>query len=231
MSNSTVSDRHARLLRILARLQSGSGLDATAMAGELGVCRRTIFRDLKMMRQADVQIYYDKRLSCYRLLPQEGLTTAPTLDQEELTILVAAVHLSVLRNLPDCCDLLSQSIFKLLAKSSRRVRNHATRVIKSCSVNVGKHEDSVEATQVVHCILRAISRRKILRLKVVEPEANQEVETHFAPYQVIAVADTWQVMGRSSHHCGVRTFDPRHLRQLEITDEVYAIPRQFKLPC
>lgn len=229
MSLPTVPGRHARMLRILHQLQSGSGLNAEELAGQLGVCRRTIFRDLNMMRQAGVELYFEEHLDCYRLSPQENLVATPALDQEELTTLIAAVHLSVLRKLPDCDDLLRQSISKLLACSPRQVQHHATRVIKSCCVHAVDNEDNSQTAQIVHHILTAISQRKILRVKVVDPNAGTEIQTHFAPYQMIAAVDKWQVVGRSSHHRGVCTFEPRDMKQPEITDEIYAIPRRFQL--
>ena len=228
MSVSNVPARHARMLRILCQLQSGSGLNAEDLAGQLGVCRRTVFRDLNMMRQAGVDFYFDEKLDCYRLVPQEGLVATPALDQEELTTLIAAVHLSVLRRLPGCSDLLRQSISKLLACSPRHVQHHAARVIKSCCVSTVDNADNTQTAHIVQPVLLAISQRKILRMIVSDAEAGKEVQTRFAPYQMIAAVDTWHVVGRSSHHRGVRTFDSRQMRQPEITDEMYAIPRRFQ---
>ncbi len=228
MSVSTVPGRHARMLRILRQLQSGGGLNAEELADQLDVCRRTIFRDLNMMRQAGVEFYFDEQLDCYRLLPQEHLVAMPALDQEELTTLVAAVHLSVLRELPECSDLLRQSISKLLACSPRHVQHHATRVIKSCCVHAADPPASVPAAPIVHLILAAISQRKVLRVKIVDVEAGQEVVTRFSPYQMVAAVDKWQVVGRSSHHRRVCTFEPRQMKQPEMTDEIYAIPRGFQ---
>ncbi len=226
---SPIPDRQARMLRILRQLQLGSGLNATDLAGQLDVCRRTIFRDLNTMRRAGIDLHFDARFDCYRLTPQKNTVVMPKLEQDELTTLIAAVHLSVLRHMPDCSDLLRQSINKLLASSPRNVQNHATRVINSCCVNTADVKEGVKETRIVHHILSAISQRKILRVKVVDAEADEEIETRFAPYQVIAATDNWQVVGRSSHHRGVRTFDPRLMKHLEITDEIYAIPRRFHL--
>lgn len=228
MSDFTVSTRHARILRILSQLQAGAGLNATELACELNVSRRTVFRDLNMMRSAGVKLYYDDQLDCYRLSPQENLMATPALDHDELTILVAAVHLSVLRNLPDCHGFLRQSINKLLAGLPDRAQHHLARVIKSCSVRDAEDVADVKTVSVIQRILSAISQRKILRVTVFEPESGSEVVTHFAPYRIIAAADSWRVLGRSSHHRGVRTFDPRHMTQPEVIDEIYAIPPQFQ---
>ena len=94
MSVSSVPGRHVRMLQILGHLQSGGGLNADELAGQLDVCRRTIFRDLSLMREAGIEIYFDENMDCYRLPPQRDLVVMPTLEHEELTTLIAAVHLS-----------------------------------------------------------------------------------------------------------------------------------------
>ena len=218
------------MLQILGQLQSGNGLNADQLAGQLDVCRRTIFRDLNMMREAGIGLYFDGDTDCYRLAPRNDLVVAPTLEHEELTTLIAAVHLSVLRSLPECRDVLRRSTSKLLARSPRHVQHHVTRLTNSCTVRSAIDHYSSRATRFVHLILQAITQRRMLRITLVDTDGGREIETRFAPYQMIAAADTWQVIGRSSHHRGVRTFDPRNMKRSEMTDDIYAIPRHFQSP-
>lgn len=216
------------MLRILCQLQSGERLNVSELAGALNVCRRTVFRDLNMMRQAGLELRYDQRLDSYELVSQQGGVPTPELELDELTTLLAAVHLSVLRMAPHCQELLRQSITKLLAKSPHHVRHRATRVMRSCAVNVAEQVDDGGSMPFVHEVLTAISRRKVVRVTIVEIEVGCVLETRFAPYQMIAAANSWRVKGRSSLHRGVRTFDAAQLRQLEITDENYSIPRRYQ---
>ncbi|MFO7901060.1 MAG: helix-turn-helix transcriptional regulator [Planctomycetota bacterium] len=227
MKKSSVSDRHARILKILRQLQAGGRRNVAELAGELNVCRRTVFRDLNTLRQAGIELDYDARLDCYQLPPQREFVPAPELDLDELTTLVAAVHLSVLSNVPECHDLLRQSINKLLVGSPRHVRQHAIRVMKSCAVHA-EGEDDVQKHPLMHQILTAITQRKILRVTIIELGVGDEAETRFAPYQMVAAANTWRVTGRSSLHGGVCTFGPRQMKRPEVTDEIYAIPRQYE---
>ncbi len=228
MSASSVSGRYARLLQILHHLQSGGGLNADDLAGQLEVCRRTIFRDLSLMRAAGIEICFDEKVDCYRLQPRRDLVVMPTLEHEELTTLVAAVHLSVLRHLPGCSDLLRQSTNKLLAQSPYQVQHHAIRLINSCSIRPIADRGFAQVAQVMDHILQAICQRRILRLTLVEAKKKKEITTRFAPYQVIATTEAWQVVGRSSHHRSVRTLDPCNIRRTQMTDEIYAIPPRFQ---
>ncbi|MBM4090387.1 MAG: HTH domain-containing protein, partial [Planctomycetes bacterium] len=73
MTGAAVPGRQTRMLKILSRLQAGGGLNATQLADQLEVCRRTIFRDLSLMREAGVSVYYDGVTDCYRLSPNGDL--------------------------------------------------------------------------------------------------------------------------------------------------------------
>ncbi len=228
MCASSVAGRHARLLQILSHLQSGSGLNASRLAGELAVCRRTIFRDLRLMRAAGIEIHFDEEMKCYRLQSRRDLMVMPTLEHEELTSLLTAVHFSILRHLPTWSDVLRQSTNKLLAHSPYQVQHHATRLISSCSLQWGSDSCSERVDVVIHQVLEAISRRRVLRLKLQDGGWNREVTTHFAPYQVIAGTESWQIIGKSSHHQAVRTLDPCQIQSTQMTEEIYAVPRQYQ---
>jgi len=227
MTGAAVPGRQTRMLKILSRLQAGGGLNATQLADQLEVCRRTIFRDLSLMREAGVSVYYDGVTDCYRLSPNGDLMVAPTLESHELTTLVAALHFSVLQVVPGCSEILRQSTAKLLSQSSRDMKHSVARLVDSCSVR-GLEDYPLQATHVVHRVLQAIGLRRALQIAVGEPGAAKPLRTRLCPYEIIATPESWEVVGRSSHHRDVRTFDPRDIREAELTDEVYAIPRRFK---
>ncbi len=214
-------DRHARILKILAQLQNGGGVDATGLSRQLGVCRRTVFRDLSLMRRAGVDVYFDEDLHSYRLVPDEGSVVLPKLDADELTTLISAVHLSVLQSLPEYTESLRKSTTKLLSQSSSSVRHAVSRLTDSCVVP-RPHCSSPRAVQVVHHVLQALRLRRSLAVTL-----RGAVQTQFSPYQVVADPQGWQVTGKSSWHRDVRCLDPSDVVRVELTDQVYAVPRNY----
>ena len=132
MSVSRMRRRHVRLLRMLSHLQSGDGFNVGELADQLGICRRTVFRDLSVLREAGFRVQFDGAMDSYRLADRRDVVVAPVLDPEELTTLVAAAHLSVLRSLPECRDVLRRSTNKLLGGLPDRVRHDALRLTNSC---------------------------------------------------------------------------------------------------
>jgi predicted DNA-binding transcriptional regulator YafY len=214
-----------RVLQILRHLQSGSGFTVQELAGRLDVCRRTVFRDLSLLRDAGIQLVFDAQRECYRLASHDDLVVMPELDADELTTLVTAVHLSMLQGIPSCRDILRQTTNKLLALSPFHVRHSVTRLADSCVVDMPSHDYSPNTVRVMHQILQALQQRRMLHVRLCASHPEGPLETRLATYQVLVTINAWQVTGRSSHHNAVKTFDPRQIAQADITDEVYAIPR------
>ena len=66
-SGKSAVQRQARVLRMLNCLQSGPNFNAAELAERLKVSRRTVYRDLKMIRDAGVPVHFDAEHSAYRL--------------------------------------------------------------------------------------------------------------------------------------------------------------------
>jgi proteasome accessory factor B len=142
--------------------------------------------------------------------------------------LAAAIHFSKLRHVADCNALLSQSIRKLLAESPKHVQHSVGRLMRSCGL--GDHNECLvtHGSPIVRHVLSAIALRRKLSIKVAGDHPGSAIETRLAPYQMIASSDAWQVVGLSSRHRSVRTFDARQLTEPNLTNQAYAIPRGYQ---
>lgn len=228
MSAPTVLARHARVLRILRQLQTGTGLNATEMADQLDVCRRTIFRDLELLREAGIAFRFDSAARCYRLAPRDGLLVAPELDVDELAILIAAIRLSMLQGVPDYRVVLRQAVNKLLAQSPFPVRHGVSLLAGSCVLATPADRYTPQVTQVLHVALQGLRQRKWLDLHLAPADREVPLRTRLAVYQIQVDAHAWRLVGRSSHHQEVQTFDVSDIALARLADEVYAIPRSYR---
>jgi predicted DNA-binding transcriptional regulator YafY len=55
------------------------------------------------------------------------------------------------------------------------------------------------------------------------------IQTRLSPYRLVFSRHSWYVIGRSSLHRSVRIFKLTRIRELELTDDSYEIPRNFSL--
>ena len=86
----------ARIVRLLLDLQIGQAWDPIQLAQELGVSRRTIFRDIATLRRAGVPIHFDVQQNSYRL-PQPNAKRARGLSAQEIGVLAIAAHFAAKR--------------------------------------------------------------------------------------------------------------------------------------
>ncbi len=228
MSAAPALGRHVRVLQILRHLQSGRSVSVEELAGRLAVCRRTVFRDLNLLRHAGVKLAFDARAQCYQLAPCDDLLIMPQLDADELTTLVTAVHLSMLQGIPTCRDTLRQTTNKLLATSPFPMRHSVTCLADSCALDTAVHDYPPCAVRAVDQVLQALRHRRVLEVRLCPSHPEGALDTRLSTYQVVVNVHAWQITGRSSHHRAVRTFDPRHIAQADLTDEAYAIPRGYR---
>ena len=221
-------DRHVRALRILTCLQSGPCFNAKKLAQQLRVSRRTIHRDLNLIREAGIQVCYNGRDSAYRLAPQSPQhLPPPTFDPEELTTLVMAAHLSVLQNLPDMGGAASLSVAKLLGAYPGSVRDAVARLLNACVLQLPSGDVPGRTREVIRVLLRAIGNQNQVRCTIQEDATQISYQTLIAPYRLVVSLERWILIGRSSIHRCVRSFPLAKIEAIELTEEPYQLPSNF----
>lgn len=80
-----------RLLQRIGLLQVGRGYNTESLALECGVSRRTIFRDLEVLRQSGIPLAFDERQQHY-CIPGSCLLPPTNFTPEEALSLVVLCH-------------------------------------------------------------------------------------------------------------------------------------------
>jgi predicted DNA-binding transcriptional regulator YafY len=119
--------RPKRLLKLESLLQGGHVWSPKRLAELFGVCTRTIYRDIQLLRDADIPIQFDPLHGGYRLIRIED---EPRLNADELVALLLAVRHAQL--LPDLiartCD---TAVRKVLLSTPSEARNEALRILEN----------------------------------------------------------------------------------------------------
>lgn len=228
MKNARLVSRHSRLLAIMSRLQLGHGMTLDQLASDAGVCRRTIYRDLALLRSAGIDVYHDVATGRYLLMGNAQLSIVPSMEPDELTALVTAVHLSPLRSLPCFSSWLDQTTWKLLANCPTVVRNRAVRLSTACQVKVPDHTDVDRAGRITQAVMQSISERRVLHITLNDRESGR-IQTLFSPYRITATHAAWEVTGMSAAHRRICCLAVNRITQAELTEQPYAIPRHFNV--
>jgi predicted DNA-binding transcriptional regulator YafY len=94
------ADRLGRILSVLRLIQSRGKWNAKAVASELEVTERTVYRDLEALEFAGVPWLFDSKQQCYRVrsdyrFPVPNLTESEIVGQAVATAITRAARLDV----------------------------------------------------------------------------------------------------------------------------------------
>jgi predicted DNA-binding transcriptional regulator YafY len=211
--------RFARCLRLLEILQSRIGYHAEELANDLGVTPRTIFRDLRLLRDAGVSLNLDVRTKGYMVGSQLRMEPARLGDEELLALLLAA-HVSVLSRDPQIAALLHRAVRKLLRQASANCREKAANLLNSVVRQPPCLPWAKGRKDICSTIIRALCRKQPIRIVYhASHETRGPVQTKITPHHLVVSEATWSLIGRSSWHRRTCNVDIGLIQQAEQIEE------------
>ena len=154
--------RLERLLKLVSLMESGQPKTGEQIAETFKVCKRTVFRDIKLLRTANVPIAFDTVSKGYRLNRPRGFVSVdsgeppmtvrmqsgeacscPKIKAEEIVALLIAVKMAghVPQEIAGACDI---ALAKILATASPAVREQAIALLRQCGDPVPMQYDVLQ---------------------------------------------------------------------------------------
>jgi predicted DNA-binding transcriptional regulator YafY len=223
--------RLQRLLRLVELLQSGRIYNSKDLAEICGVSRRTVFRDLRTLQDSDLPLQYDERKQGYSFsLPTYLPPTNFTLD-ETLFLLILCDELGHRSRGVPLSRSAQTAAFKLLSNLPRHLREKVGELAESISVRIDSHNPLFEAKPHYDLLLQAISERRQIRIRYnsLFKDERGEIGTLLSPYRLLFNRRSWYVIGRSSLHREIRTFNIGRILAAEMLTSRFTIPERFSL--
>jgi predicted DNA-binding transcriptional regulator YafY len=223
--------RHARAIRLLTCLQGGTTLNAVELSRRLKVSRRTIYRDVRLIRHAGIAIEFDSESCGYRLEGERQPAVMPAiLSEREVAQLALTAHLSPLCAMPQFRIAVRETLGRLLMAFSRDVRDAVADLLNSCEVSLPCPEYPDQVLDRVEVILGAMVRRRQVRLELASqadaPSIPRPVK--FAPYYLVAELDDWILLGRCSEDNRLVRVAVSQIVDVCILNEPYRVPANFR---
>lgn len=220
-------DRIARVLGVLNLIQSRGRWNAKAIADELSVSERTIFRDLEVLEFSGVPWYFDETELCYRLRSDIRFPTLVLSDDEVLGQAVATA-LSKVANLAGGPGA-APTTRKLAAKSTAQTQQllaDAGRLIEVFSLQLAdhsKHQEAIKTTQL------ALLQRKRLAGVYDSPHESKPRKLIVHPYRLCLIKAAWYVVGRIEGESATKTLRVARFKTLRMLEEAADVPEGFDL--
>lgn len=224
-------DRIRRLLRLVEVLRSGRVLNSQQLSDFCGVSRRTTFRDLKALSESGVDVQYDEERQGY-LLPASMMLppTGFTLD-ETLSLLLLCNELGDANRGIPFQGAASSAGYKLLSNLPRQLRELVGEISESISIQLEAFNPLEDSKLWFERLRESLGHRRQVRISYRSLTEGEEgvLTTLLSPYRILFKHRSWYVIGRSSLHRQVRTFNLGRIQSMTVVDSHYTIPPRFSL--
>lgn len=199
------------------------------MAKACGVGRRTIFRDLETLREAGVPLEFDAAAQRYSIACGFFVPTADLTAEETLSIMTLAdAYAQQRRNLPFYLSVQSAAA-KLERNLPPPVRQKLRKTTRAVRIRPNRVVALTDKTTVYERFVEAIEKRQVAQVEYESLTEWERISTKLRPYQLLFSQHSWYVIGHSSLHRDVRTFNLAQTSSVTLLSQRFTLPRGFDL--
>ncbi len=189
--------------------------------------RRTIFRDLDVLRQSGVPLVFDENEQRYRIPSDYYLPPTNFTPEEALALIVLCSDLGEHSHLPFFRPAQSAAL-KLESSLPDRLRRQLRSPGSAIKIRLEPSNQLSAHEGIYDQLVDALAQQRCVRIGYRSP-IEPEVSTKLQPYRLLFSRRSWYLIGRSSLHRSVRTFNVGRITQIDALDDGYEIPRGFSL--
>ncbi len=218
--------RQWQLIQRLAKSRYGVGLDD--LADDLGVVRRTVYRDLDALMLAGFPLVSEKREGrvFYRFLESFKLGDVPFTPDE---ILAFAFSEDLLRVLEGTVfhDSIRSALAKIQAGLGPELAAYLARLGESFRVLPGPHKNYAEMRDTIQALSDAVLRHHTVRMRYRTGRTGAVATRELDPYRIWYRSGGLYVVGLDHKSGEIRTFAIQRIRHLEPSERRFEPPADF----
>lgn len=227
--NMSSASKIRRMLQILEYLQSGRRYHTGQLAEFLGVSKRTVFRDLRILQDSGIQLLYDESEQGYWIPPSTFLPPTDLTVGETLSLLLLGEKLGQSEVGVPFQGAARDAALKLLANLPESIRSHISELSSRLQISLEPQRAPADSQQHYENVMKAIELRCKVRVRYHSLLEEKTISTLVSPYEMFFQNRAWYVVGRSSLHREVRTFQIGRIQSSTLTADNYVIPPRFSL--
>jgi len=220
------TDRIQRLLKMIMLLQAGTSRTSDDMADELGVSRRTVFRDLRTLQSAGVPCGYNPETG-FTIEKQFYLPPINLSISETLGLLLLGRTAESQRGRPLVGPALS-AINKLVSTLPEEIRAECAQVSDSLSVNPGPMESLSGEGAYFGKLQFCVGQHRKCRIHYNSLADGGRINVVIHPYLMHYASRAWYVFAFSELHNDVRVFKINRILDAQMLDDTFTPKPRFK---
>ncbi len=226
--SATKGRRIHRLLKLVSLLQSGRGETTRSLAEQCGVSRRTIFRDLELLRESEIQVEFDEQTQSFVMQGCRSLRATTFTSLEAMALLALCLHVGNHDGLP-LMDQAASAVRKIESNLPSSLRDELTETLRTIEIALLPKNPLHGQDETFRQLAQAVTQRRSVRIRYYDATKRKEISTKLNPYRVFFRTRSWFVVGRSSLHRQIRTFNIGRVMELTELEDTFRIPRGFSL--
>lgn len=222
------SGRVFRLLKIITLMQTGRPYDADAMAAELGVSRRTLFRDLKLLELVGVPCRFDHNVGSYKTA--EGFFLQPVrLTLEESLALLLVTRVFIARQVHPAYHYAVDAALKIESTIPAAVLEHCGAWLSGLSIRWPASSWADAVSGLFEKLQRALADHRRVRMRYDSIHDDREVSLLCDPLRLVFMTRGWYLIAHSHLHGEVRTFKVDRIVEVAVTEDRFEPDADFSL--
>jgi proteasome accessory factor B len=218
--------RQWKLIQLLAKARYGVVPDS--LADELGVNRRTVYRDLDALMFAGFPITSERRDThvYWRVIDGWRLGDTPFTPDE---LLALGFSEDLLRSLEGTVfhDSIASALAKIRASLGPELAGFLGKLRESFRVLPGPHKNYADLADVIRTLNEAVLARRTVRMKYTTARTGKTQAREFDPYRVWYRSGGLYAIGHDHKSGELRTFAVDRIRAPELTERRFTVPGDF----
>lgn len=220
--------RAHRLIRIVQTLQSGRQCGVASLAEAMGISRRTVFRDIGVLKDAGIECLYDAETETYRIDHSHFLQPLNLSLEEALSLMLMTRKMIDDRIVPLASSALSAGM-KIESALPADIRAHCGALLAGVEICGLQVSDVDAVTDALLRIEEAIANARMVQIRYDSYYEKAEIETVVHPYRVMFRRRGWYTVGHSVKHGEVRMFKLERILAMTTLDRSFKRPADFNL--
>lgn len=220
--------RIGRMLQILTALQSGRNNRAEDLAEMYTLSKRTIFRDLRELREIGISCRYNMKTGSYYTEPGFFLTPVNLSRKEAMGVLLLLLTMRNYLQIPFKKETLLGAM-KLEDNLPSEVRQYCNAALGNIRVKAGPEVKIELFDRIFELLEDAILKRNVVNISYYMPDEKRTVAIELDPYHLIYNEYRWYVLGKSNSHGGIRTFGLNRIKELNRLDKCFIKDEDFDI--
>ena len=204
-----------RLLQLITELQSGTNKTAADLADQLGVSRRTLFRDLATLKEAGVPYYHESE-SGYRIDPSFFLPPVNLKVTEAMGLMLMGKAATPHKDQPFYRPAI-EAINKMACLLPAKYRDVTIDMLEHVSVSPGvRHAETGDQNR-FGVLQRAIEEGHVCRMRYHSLFDRADIDVVVEPYHLHHAVRAWYLIGRDQEKGEIRIYKLARIIDLELT--------------